>query len=137
MFENFINRIKDWFSDRNDRNRLIRDFNESARNAFVSGIAPTLLKASMSKGCSEYKHQFSAWPNSGFRIIAFSGRQLSKNEINAIGQTIINDDVLVRRLVVLGWDTLEVQGDTGIFGLRWQLKDYLLLTVSHKNDNEQ
>ncbi|MCQ2304587.1 MAG: hypothetical protein MJZ97_06320 [Bacteroidales bacterium] len=127
MFEKLLNRLKDWFSDRNERMELIRDFNKSARNAFVSGIAPTLLKADMSRGCSDYKHRFSAWPNSGFRITAFSGRQLTKNELISIGNTIIDDDMLVRRLVVLGWDTLEVQGDQGQYGCRWQLKDYLLI----------
>lgn len=128
MLENFWNRIREWFSDRSERAKLIRDFNASARNAFVSGIVPTLLKAAMSRGCAEYKHQFSAWPNTGFRITAFSGRPLTKSEIKSIGETIIEDDMLVRRLVVLGWDTLEVQGDQGAFGLRWQLRDYLLLT---------
>lgn len=136
MFENFINKIKEWFSDRNDRLKLIRDFNASARTTFVSGIAPTLLKAEMSKGCSDYKHQFSAWPNTGFRITAFSGRQLTKSEIKSIGETITNDDMLVRRLVVLGWDTLEVQGDEGTYGLRWQLRDYLLLSTNTQNNNE-
>lgn len=130
MFENIINRIKDWFSDRKDRSNLINDFNKSARDAWVIGIATTLLKASMSRGCSDYQHQFSAWPNSGFRITAFSGRQLTKAEFIKIGETIINDNVLVRRLVVLGWDTLEIQGDQGHYGCRWQLKDYMLLSAN-------
>lgn len=45
----------------------------------------------------------------------------------SIGNAVLNDDVLVRRMVVLGWDTLEVHGDMGSFGCRWQLKDYLQL----------
>lgn len=44
--------------------------------------------------------------------------------------------MLVRRLVVLGWDTLEVQGDEGTYGLRWQLRDYLLLSTNTQNNNE-
>lgn len=130
MFEFFLNGLKEWFSDRKERRELIYDFNKSAKNAFIIGIAPTLLKASMSKGCSDYKHRFSAWPNSGFRITAFSGRQLTKSELITIGDTIIYDDMLVRRLVVLGWDTLEVQGDQGQYGCRWQLRDYMLLSAN-------
>jgi len=127
MLENFWNRIIDWFRDRSERSQLIRSFNDSAKNAFIIGEAPTLLKARISKGERSYRHQFSNWLNSGFRIQAFSGRQLAKNEIKQIGEVILNDNVLVRRLIVLGWDTLEIHGDQGIYGLRWQLKDYIAL----------
>jgi hypothetical protein len=127
MLENFWNRIIDWFRDRSERSQLIRSFNDSAKNSFIIGEAPTLLKARISKGERSYRHQFSNWLNSGFRIQAFSGRQLAKDEIKQIGEVILNDNVLVRRLIVLGWDTLEIHGDQGIYGLRWQLKDYIAL----------
>jgi hypothetical protein len=127
MFSNTWITILDWFKDRSERNKLVRSFNESARNAFVSGIAPTLLKSSISKGESAYKHQFSNWLNSGFRIQAFTGRVLTKDELIQIGQVILHDDVLIRKLVVLGWDTLEIHGDQGYFGCKWQLRDYLPL----------
>ncbi len=127
MFENTWNRVVDWFRDRSERAKLIRSFNDSAKNSFVSGEAPTLLKASLSKGERSYRHQFSNWLKTGFRIQAFSGRQLSKEEIKQIGEVILNDNVLIRRLIVLGWDTLEIHGDKGSYGLRWQLKDYVAL----------
>lgn len=125
MFGNVWNNLLQWFQDRSERNRLIRNFNDSARKAFVSGIVPTLLKASVSKGESSYRHQFSNWFNSGFRVQAFTGRQLSKDELVTIGSVILNDSTLVRRLVVLGFDTLEVHGDAGIYGCRWQLKSHI------------
>lgn len=134
MFSNTWNNILEWFLDRSERAKLVRSFNVSARNAFVSGIAPSLLKSRISKGESAYRHQFSNWLNSGFRIQAFSGRVLSKNEIIHIGQVILDDSVLVRRLIVLGWDTLEIHGDEGMYGCRWQLKDYIPLPEF--NDNE-
>ena len=127
MFENFWNRIAQWFTDRQERNSLIRSFNASARAAYVAGIAPTLLRASVSKGNRAYRHQFSNWLYSGFRIQAFTGRVLTKNELVNIGEAILNDDMLVRRMVVLGWDTLETHGDVGSYGCRWQLKDFLQL----------
>jgi len=127
MFENTWNRIIDWFRDSTERSQLIRDFNKSAKNAFVLSEAPTLLKSSISKGESTYKHQFSHWFKTGFRIKAFSGRQLTKEEIIFIGAVILNDNILVRRLIVLGWDTLEIHGDEGAYGLKWQLKDYVAL----------
>lgn len=127
MLSNAWNNILDWFRDRSERSKLVRSFNESARNSFVSGIAPTLLKGKISKGESAYKHQFSNWLNTGYRIQAFTGRQLSKDELMHIGKVILNDEILVRKLVVLGWDTLEIHGDEGTYGCRWQLKDYIPL----------
>ena len=136
MFSNTWNTIVDWFRDRSERNKLIRSFNESARDSFVAGIAPTLLKAKISKGESSYRHQFSNWLNTGFRIQAFTGRELSKDELIYIGKVILNDSVLVRRLIVLGWDTLEIHGDKGQYGCRWQLKDYIPLPNFNENTNE-
>jgi len=134
MFTNTWNNILEWFRDRSERAKLVRSFNDSARNAFVSGIAPTLLKSSISKGESSYKHQFSNWLNTGFRIQAFTGRILSKEELIHIGKVILDDSVLVRRLIVLGWDTLEIHGDSGLFGCRWQLKDYIPLPKLNENE---
>ena len=81
QIENIWNNIVDWFYDRSERGRLIRSFNAAARESFIQGIAPTMLKASLSKGNKEYKHQFSSWMNSGFRIQALSGRPLTKDEM--------------------------------------------------------
>lgn len=136
MLSNTWNNILEWFKDRSERGKLVRSFNESGRDAFVKGIAPTLLKSSISKGERSYKHQFSDWFNTGFRIQAFTGRQLSKNELIYIGQVILNDSTLVRKLIVLGWDTLEIHGDAGNYGCRWQLKDYIPLPTINTENNE-
>lgn len=134
MFDNTWNNILDWFYDRSEREKLIRGFNESAKNAFISGTAPTLLKANISKGESSYKHQFSNWLNTGYRIQAFTGSVLTKTELMHIGKVILSDNILVRRLVVLGMDTLEIHGDTGQFGCRWQLKDFVALPKLNENE---
>jgi hypothetical protein len=134
MLDNLWNNVVEWFSDRSERAKLVRSFNESARKFFVSGVAPTLLKASISKGESSFKHQFSNWLNSGFRIQAFSGRVLTKEELMRIGKVILDDSILVRRLIVLGWDTLEIHGDQGQYGCRWQLKDYIPLPKFNENE---
>ena len=127
MFRNTWNNIIFWFKDRNERNLLIREFNEAARTSFIQGVASTLLKASISKGDSRYKHQFSHWTNTGLRIQALTGEVLSKEELVFIGHVILSNNTLIRRLIVLGWDTLEVHGDTGFYGCKWQLKDFLSL----------
>ena len=120
-------RIVEWFKDRSNRKKLVANFNDSAKNSFIIGVAPVLLNATTSRGDSNYKHAFSDWLNSGFRIKAMSGRNLTKDEMKAIGATILADSVLVRQMVVLGFDTLEVHDDTGCYGLKWQLKGFITL----------
>ncbi len=125
MISNVWNKIVSWFKDLSERNKMILSFNESAREAFVSGTAPALLKASFSKGDASYKHAFSKWMNSGFRIKVYSGRMLTKDEMLFIGNIILSDEQLVRRLVVLGWDTLEIHGENATYGYKWKLIDYM------------
>ena len=125
MFENTWIKIRDWFRDKNERTDLIRHFNESAKIAFVSGIVPTYLKAKISRGNSSYKHRFSHYFNTGFRVEILSGKSLTRNELNFIGEVILNDNALVRQMVVLGWDTLEIHGEKDSYGLQWQLKSFL------------
>lgn len=124
MLVNVWNNIIEWFSDRSERKNLIRSFNKSAKESFIAGLSPTLLQASVSHGNSAYRHQFSAWVYTGFRIKALSGRALSKDEMMFIGDTVLANTNLVRRLIALGWDTLEVHDNTGVYGLRWKLIEY-------------
>lgn len=126
-------RIWEWFQDNNDRRKLINGFNRSAREAFVSGVAPVVLEARVSKGNKEYRHQFSNPFNSGFRIKALSGYQLSRQDTINIGEVILANQQLVRRLVVLGFDTLEVHSDVGSHGCRWQLHDYIMIEQGGQN----
>lgn len=119
------NTIVQWFRDRSERNKLINSFNKSAREAYVTGDAPAMLQASISVGDSNYKHMFSRWLSSGFRIKAFTGCPLSKDELVFLGNVILSNEQLVRRLIVLGWDTLEVHGSTGKYGCKWRLTDYI------------
>ena len=124
MVTRIWNAIVGWFRDRSERVKLINGFNADARDGYVSGEVPVWLTASVSKGTPEYRHAFSKWFSSGFRIKAFTGRQLTKDEIMYIGNIIISNESLVRRLIVLGWDTLEVCGTTGNYGCKWKLIEY-------------
>lgn len=116
--------IVDWFNDFSERRRLIRSFNFSARDAFVSGMAPTLLESSISLGESSYRHVFSKFMAGGFRIKALFGRPLSRQEMASIGSIVLGNQELVRKLISLGWDTLEVHDNAGHNGLKWKLYDH-------------
>ena len=133
-FANIWSRIVEWFQDRQDRRRLLLGFNKSAREAFVNGYAPVILEARVSKGNRTYKHQFSDPFNSGFRIKALAGYQLSRQDTINIGRVVLSNDMLVRRLVVLGFDTLEVHSDIGSHGCQWQLRDYIMIGQGGQDD---
>lgn len=130
---NIWSRILEWFQDRQDRTRLIMGFNRAAKESFVNGLSPVCLEAKISGGYKPYRHQFSKL-NSGFRIKALTGQQLSKKDIVNIGEVILANDLLVRRLVVLGFDTLEVHCDVGNYGCRWKLNDYMLIGQGGKDE---
>ena len=117
-------RLIDWFNDLQERRSTVTSFNKSARNAFISNHAPTLLEARTTIGSSEFRHEFSKFMGGGFRIKALSGKPLQKSELIEIGKVVIDNVELVRKLVALGWDTLEVHDDTGFQGCKWELKKF-------------
>jgi hypothetical protein len=119
--------IKEWFGEMSERYKLVRDFNKAAKYAFISGVAPTLLEAKITGGDSAFKHEFSKWLGSGFRIKAMSGKPLHNIELKEIGSVVLDNEELIRKLITLGWDTLEVHSNQGFNGLKWPLKDYAKL----------
>jgi hypothetical protein len=116
--------IKEWFGEMSDRYKLVRDFNRESKLAFIAGEVPTLLEVRITKGDSAYRHEFSKFLGGGFRIKALTGAPLSKEEMKELGNIVLDNEELVRRLISLGWDTLEVHDSQGLYGLKWALKKY-------------
>lgn len=124
MFQSVWFRITDWFIRTNERRKLLTSFNLSAKRAYVHGFTLTLIEARISVGESRFRHEFSKFLAGGFRIKALTGRPLLREEQMQIGLAILSNDDLVRELVTLGWDTLEVHDSVGKQGLKWELKKY-------------
>lgn len=120
----FWESIRNWFTDLRDRNRFLREWNKSAKDAYIAGIMPILMEARTTIGTIEFRHEFSKFMAGGFRVKVLSGKPMTREELMGIGQFIISDDVLVRKLVSNGWDTLEVHDTAGVLGLKWQLKKH-------------
>lgn len=123
MWYNII-QIADWFGEMSERYRLVRNFNRAAKNSFISGAAPTLLETKITRGDSAYRHAFSKFMGGGFRIKALTGRPLERSELIEIGRVVLDNEELVRKLISLGWDTLEVHANQGYNGAKWALKDF-------------
>lgn len=117
-------RMIDWFSEAKERINVVRDFNRAAKYSFLSGEAQTLLQARITRGSSAYRHEFSKFMQGGFRIKALSGRPLHRHELISIGIIVIDNEMLVRKLISLGWDTLEVHDSQGYDGCKWELKKH-------------
>lgn len=120
----FWNKIFSWFRDMSERNKLLREWNEEARTSYIQGLVPVLLEANISKGDSRYKHSFSRLLFSGFRIQLKGTHSLTKEEILDIGRTILHNQNLVRKMILLGWDTLEILDVVHQRGVKWAFKDF-------------
>ncbi|QRO50690.1 hypothetical protein NQ494_05415 [Butyricimonas virosa] len=120
----FWNKIFSWFRDMSERNKLLREWNEEARTSYIQGLVPVLLEANISKGDSRYKHSFSRLLFSGFRIQIKGTHSLTKEEILDIGRTILHNQNLVRKMILLGWDTLEILDVVHQRGVKWAFKDF-------------
>ncbi len=114
--------VVEWFGEMGERRRVVKSFNDASKRSFVSGNAPTLLKAKITMGESEYAHAFSKFLTSGFRIKALAGRQLNTYDIAEIGNVIMANKEIVRQLISLGWDTLYLYSNNETNGLKWSLK---------------
>ena len=119
--------IYEWFGELAERIRVVRDFNRAAKMSFLNGRAVTLLKVKITRGDPNYRHNFSKWMAGGFRVKALSGKPLPKSDLIEIAKVILDNEGLVRKLVSLGWDTLEVHDDTGFHGVKFPLKEYARL----------
>ena len=71
---------------------------------------------------------------SGFRIKVVAGSPLTKDEMLYIGRVILNNLQLVRRLYILGWDTLEIEDTIGHSGVQWAIKEFANIGLMIDND---
>ena len=55
--------------------------------------------------------------------------EANKEQIIACGEYVLNNPELVRRIIVLGWDTLEVYDAKTKVGVQWALKDFMNLRI--------
>ena len=123
-----IDRFIKWFRDSAERRRFINEFNANAIGAFQSLSVDTLMEARACSGNpdSSYRHELSA-PLflSGIAIEAKAGTEIPVDDIILIGKIILSNQVLVRRMFVLHWDTLIVRDTrTGKF-VDWRIRDFM------------
>ena len=123
-----IDRFIKWFRDSPARRKFINDFNDKAREEFQMLSVDTLLEAKACSGNSDnsYRHELSAPVIfSGIAIEAKAGTEIPLDDIILIGKIILSNQVLVRRMFILHWDTLIVRDTrTGKF-VDWRIRDFM------------
>ena len=123
-----IDRFIKWFRDSPARRKFINEFNERAREEFQMLSVDTLLEAKACSGNSDnsYRHELSAPVIfSGLAIEAKAGTQIPVDDIILIGKIILSNQVLVRKMFVLHWDTLIIRDTrTGKF-VDWRIRDFM------------
>lgn len=123
-----MDRFIKWFRDSPARRKFINEFNDKAREEFQMLSVDTLLEAKACSGNSDssYRHELSAPVIfSGIAIEAKAGTQIPVDDIILIGKIILSNQVLVRRMFVLHWDTLIVRDTrTGKF-VDWRIRDFM------------
>lgn len=116
--------VSSWIKCVKDRKVIIQDFNNAAQASYINGQIPYQLKSSLSRGNKAYKHSTSAWLNTGFRISLMTDQLVSEMELNRIGLSVLANSKVVRSLITLGWDTLEVINNRGEIGVQWELTKF-------------
>ena len=123
-----IDRFIKWFRDSPARRKFINDFNDKAREEFQMLSVDTLMEARACSGNSDssYRHELSAPVIfSGIAIEAKAGTQIPVDDIILIGKIILSNQVLVRKMFMLHWDTLIVRDTrTGKF-VDWRIRDFM------------
>ena len=123
-----VDRFIKWFTDSAERRRFINDFNANARDAFQSLSVDTLMEAKACSGNSDssYRHELSAPVIfSGIAIEAKAGTEIPIDDIILIGKIILSNQVLVRRMFVLHWDTLIVRDIRTDKFVDWRIRDFM------------
>lgn len=125
---NLINKFINWFRDSAERRRFLNEFNENAKNAFMTLSVDTLLEAKTTSGnpSSSFRHEMSA-PTmfSGLTIEAKAGVEIPVEDIILIGKIILSNRILVRRTFVLHWDTLIVKDLRTGKSVEWRIRDFM------------
>ena len=124
---NLYRKILEFFvRDSSERKRFINEFNIYALQCFQNLSIDALFCASTCVGKDGYNHELSA-PRfaSGFKIEVQAGTTISLQDIMLIGRIILYDQILVRKMFVLHWDTLIIVDHRTGHSVNWKIRDFL------------
>lgn len=118
-----ISRLRTW--NRQDRDRLISNFNNTFNSMFYGQELIWKCTASKSMGESVYKHAKSTWLlRSGFKITIENDRELTSDSMREIAESLLSNVSYVSDLMNNGFDTLVVFGMNTKQELKYSISKY-------------
>ena len=125
FFKNLLNAILDGSFE---RIRIIKAMNEAFKEYFYSGELNRLCKISISKGDPDFAHEMSSFFfRSGFKLSIENDTNVQDSELMEISKYILENKPFIKQLMVLGFDTLIIQGRNNMKGKVFSLKAYSTL----------
>lgn len=119
-----IDILKDLVTSYIERSDVINEFNKFSKQAFLSRQSTRFIVAKTTRGDSNFKHSMSHTFFSGFRLTIKNDEGLTNSEVENISKVILTNKTLLRQLMALGFDTLEIYGtNCGIYK-QWDISKY-------------
>lgn len=120
-----INRVVDIVLQGNlDRVRLIGEFNRVFNQAYLQSEINRKCSVTTSLGKPGFGHSMSDHFRSGFKITILNDDYLTETDLFEISGYVLESPGFVRKLMVVGYDTLIVKGKTATVGLQVPLKKF-------------
>lgn len=102
-----INRLVDIASTgRVDRTVLLKDLNNAFKDGYINGDLEHFCSITTDNGVPAFKHELSHFLRSGIKLTINNDRRLAKSEVIEYGKCVTGDVRFIRKLMVLGYDTL-------------------------------
>lgn len=111
-----------------ERVKIINEMNKGFKELFYSGAINRLCRVSISAGDPDFSHEMSTMSfRSGFKIGIENDMDLQMSEVMDLSKYILANTAFIRQLMVMGFDTLIIQGLNNGRGRKFSLKAYAKL----------
>lgn len=124
--KDFLNNLLNALLDGSfERMKIINSMNQSFKEVFYSGALDKLCSVSITQGDKDFAHEMSSFIfRSGFKITIKNDSELKDSEIIEISNCILSNKDFIKKLMMLGFDTLIIQGNNTKIGRLFSLKAY-------------
>ena len=123
--EFFKNLLDSLLSGSFERLKIVNGMNDAFKEYYYSGELNHLCQVSISPGNPNFRHEMStSFFRSGFKVAIENDSNIKESEMREISKYILSNTAFVRQLMVIGFDTLYIEGKTTKKNIAYALKEY-------------